>query len=331
MRELKEAWISGVGHYTPERVLTNQELEGIVDTTDEWITTRTGIKERRIASDDQSTSDLAAKAGQAAIDMAGIKKEEIDLILVSTITPDMVFPATAALVQEKLGIPETGTVDMEAACTGFIYGVSTASQFVQTGKYRNILVVGCETMSRIVDWKDRNTCVLFGDGAGAVVVSQAPEGSNSRIIDFYLRGMGKYGNLLFMPSGGSASPATRETVEAGGHYLRMQGSETFKLAVNNMVDSINKVLGFAGMTAEDVDWLIPHQANLRIMKMVAKMAGIPVEKVVVNIEKYGNTSAATIPIALSEYVRDGRIKRGQKVVVVAFGGGMTWGSTLMEF
>ena len=331
MRQTYHAYISGIGHYTPEKVLTNKDLEKMVETSDEWIVQRTGISERHIAAPGQNTSDLGHQAALRAITMAGIKPDEIDLIMVATISPDMVFPATAALIQEKLQANNAGTLDIEAACTGFIYGLSIASQFIETGKYKNILIVGAETLSRITDWNDRNTCVLFGDGAGAAVVSRAPEGSPSRLIDFYLRGQGRYADLLFLPAGGSAKPASEETVKNGDHYMKMAGKETFKLASTNMANSIKAVLSDNGIQPSEIDWFIPHQANLRIMKMVAKMADIDEEKVVVNIEKYGNTSAATIPIALSEYVGKGLIKRGQKIVTVAFGGGMTWGANLFIF
>jgi 3-oxoacyl-[acyl-carrier-protein] synthase-3 len=331
MSQLYNAWLSGIGAYAPEKVLTNHDLEKMVDTNDEWIVTRTGIKERHIAAPGQSTSDIGAEAARRALAMAGLVPDDIDLIITATISPDMIFPATAALIQDKLQANNAGTVDIEAACTGYIYGLSMASQYIQTGKYRNVLVIGAETMSRLVDWTDRNTCVLFGDGAGAGIVSRAPEGSKSRLIDFYLRGAGRYGNLLYVPAGGSAQPTTEETVKQKMHYIKMEGQETFKLAVNSMATSIKSVLTDNGMTPNDIDWLIPHQANLRIMKMVAKLADIPEEKVVINIHKYGNTSAGTIPLAMAEYFEKGLLKRGQTVVSVAFGGGMTWGSHLMVF
>ena len=329
MSELKKACISGVGHYVPEKILTNADLEKMVDTSDEWIITRTGIKERHIAADNENSSDLGVAASKKAIEMAGISPDDIDLIICNTITPDMVFPATAALIQDKLQANNAGTIDIEAACTGFIYGLSIASQFIQTGKYKHVLVISAEVLSRITDWEDRNTCVLFGDGSGAAIVSEAPENSNSQLIDFYLRGAGKYKDILLLPAGGSAKPASMETVQNREHYMRMDGSATFKLAVTYMVESVENVLKAQNMSVEQVDWLIPHQANIRIMKMVAKRLGIPEEKVIINIEKYGNTSAATIPIAYSEFLENGKIKKGDTVVTVAFGGGMTWGANLL--
>jgi len=329
---LYNAWISGVGFYAPSKILTNADLEKMVDTNNEWIVSRTGIRERHIADPSQKTSDLAFEAGLKALKMSGVSAEEIDLIIVATITPDMIFPATAALVQDKLRAVNAGTLDIEAACSGFIYGLSIASQFIQTGKYKNILVIGAECMSRIVDWTDRNTCVLFGDGAGAVVVSRASDNNlESRLIDFYLRGAGCYKDLLYIPAGGSAIPASEDTVKNKLHFLKMEGQETFKLAVNNMATSITEVLKANSISPDKIDWLIPHQANIRIMKMVAKMTDIDEDKVIINIDRYGNTSAATIPIALAEYYEKNIIKRGQMVMLVAFGGGMTWGSYLIKF
>ncbi len=325
------AYFSGVGFAVPKKILTNADLEKMVDTTDEWISSRTGIKERHIAKDGEMTSDLGYEAGKKALANAGIKASELDMIIVCSITPDYIFPCTAALIQEKLDATNAGTMDMEAACTGFIYGSSIASQFIETGRYKHVLVIAAETMSRITDWSDRNTCVLFGDGSGAAVVSRAPAHSRSRIIDFVLRGAGKYKDLLYITAGGSAKPASMETIQNKEHYVRMEGSKVFKLAANSMSDSILELLKKNHMTHDDIDWLIPHQANLRIMKQVAKNIDLPEEKVIINIEKYGNTSAATIPIALAEAVENGTIKRGQKIVTVSFGGGMTWGSNLFIF
>jgi len=331
MKQFYQSYISGIGHYVPEKILTNKDLEKMVETSDEWIIQRTGISERHIAAEGQNTSDLGYQASLKAMAMAGVTAEQLDLIIVATITPDMVFPATAALIQDKLQANNAGTVDIEAACTGFIYGLSMASQFIETGKYQNILVIGAECLSRITDWKDRNTCVLFGDGSGAAVVSRAPEGSVSRLIDFYLRGQGRYSDLLFLPAGGSAKPASEETVKNRDHYMKMAGKETFKLASTNMANSIKALLKDNAVSPDDIDWVIPHQANLRIMKMAARMADINEDKVVVNIDRFGNTSAATIPIAMSECVEKGTIKRGHKLVFVAFGGGMTWGANLLVF
>ncbi len=331
MNNRNKAYYSGVGYAVPAKILTNADLEKMVDTSDEWITTRTGIKERHIVSDGENTSDLGYEAAKKAIANAGITPLDIDMIIVCTITPDFVFPCTAALIQEKLGAEKAGTVDIEAACTGFIYGTSLGMQFIETGRYNHVLVIGVETMSRITDWTDRNTCVLFGDGAGAAVISRSPEGNPGHLIDFYLRGAGKYKELLYVSAGGTAHPASIETVQNREHFISMKGSETFKLAANSMSTAITELLKKYNMTHDDIDWLIPHQANIRIMKQVAKNIDLPEEKIIINIQKYGNTSAATIPIALAEAYENGIVKRGQKIVSVSFGGGMTWGACLFIF
>jgi 3-oxoacyl-[acyl-carrier-protein] synthase-3 len=321
--------IIGVGSYVPEKVLTNFDLEKMVETSDEWIVSRTGIKERRIAADHEASSDLAVRAGERALDDAGLKAEDIDLIIVATITPDMTFPATACLVQNRLGATQAATFDLSAACTGFIYGITTAAQFISTGAYRHVLVIGVDCLSRIVDWEDRNTCVLFGDGAGAAVLAPVEEGYG--LLSFDLGGKGAGGDLLKVEAGGSRLPASLETVEGKKHTIFMNGREVFKFAVKAMNRSTETVLAKAELSKEDIDLFIPHQANIRIIESAMKRFGLPQEKVMVNLEKYGNMSAASIPVALSEALEQGRIRRGDIVVLCGFGGGLTWGSTILKW
>lgn len=325
----KKSYISGTGYYVPQKVLTNIDLEKMVDTSDEWITTRTGIKERRIANKNETASTMGAEAAKKAMESAGITAEDIDLILTATITPDMVFPATAALIQNIIGAKNAGILDIEAACSGFIYGITIANQFIKTGEYKNILVIASEVLSRITDWEDRNTCVLFGDAAGAAVVSESV--SESEIIATYLGGDGSYKELLYMPAGGSLYPVSEETLKNRMHYIKMKGNETFKLAVTKMCESAEIVIKKAGISPADVSLLIPHQANLRIIQAVQKRLNLEDDKVFVNLQKYGNTSAATIPVALAEAVESGKIKRGDIVLLVAFGGGFTWGSAVIRW
>lgn len=324
-----KAKITGIGKYAPEKLLTNFDLEKMVDTNDEWITRMTGIKQRHIAAPEETSSSMGALAAMQAIEMAGIDKNDIDMILFNTISPDMVFPASACLVQDILKIEKTGTVDIEAACSGFIYGLSMANAYVVSGMYKNILVVSGETLSRITDWTDRATCILFGDGAGAAVVSASDD--NSGFIGFKLGGEGQYQELLYLPAGGSKMPASHETVDQRLHYMKMNGNATFKIAVRTMGDLMAELLEEKGYKPEDLKWLIPHQANIRIISSVGERLGIAPEKVFVNIQNYGNTSAATIPIALRELQDDGQLKKGDLIGMVAFGGGMTWGAALMEW
>lgn len=324
------ATIIGMGKYLPKKVLTNQDLEKMVDTNDEWIVSRTGIKERHIAAKDESTSTMAAEAAKQAIEQSGLNKEDIDLVMVGTLSPDMPFPATACLVQNILKLPNAATMDLEAACSGFVYGLTTASAYIKAGLYKNIVVIGAETMSRFVDWKDRNTCVLFGDGAGAVVVS-ATEDDNEGFMGFKLGGDGQYKDFLYVPGGGSALPATCKTVEDGEHYLKMNGNATFKVAVRTMARIFGEMLEEANVKSDDVKIVVPHQANERIDFAVADRLGIPREKFYMNLARYGNTSAATIPIALREAWEEGRIEKGDIVGLVAFGGGFTWGSVLLKW
>jgi len=321
--------IVGTGSYLPEKVLTNKDLEKIVDTSDEWIVSRTGIKERRICSDKQASSDLGIKAAQRALENADVKVEDVDLVIVATVTPDMFFPATACIIQATVGIKNAAIFDLNAACAGFIYSFSTAQQFLQSGTYKTALVIATETLSKITDWKDRNTCVLLGDGAGAAVLKE--EKGNSGILSCYLDADGRYGDLLNMPAGGSRIPATVDTVKNRLHYLKMKGNETFRIAVPEMVRSVRRGLERCGLKIEDVGLIIPHQANIRIIKAMAKRLSIPMERVFVNIDRCANTSAATVAIALDEANRQGRIKEGDIIELVAFGAGFTWGSCVIKW
>ncbi|MGC8964843.1 MAG: beta-ketoacyl-ACP synthase III [Brevinematia bacterium] len=321
--------IIGTGKYVPSKVLTNHDLEKMVDTSDEWIRTRTGIIERRIADEGIATSDLAFEASKIAINNAGLKPEDIDMIICATITPDMVFPATAYLVAEKLGIKKPG-IDINAACSGFVYGSSIAYAYLKSGIFKNILVIGAETLSRITDWQDRNTCVLFGDGAGAAVYTI--DNSSSDILAIDLGGDGGCADLLYMPAGGSRLPASEETVKNRLHFIKMNGRETFKMAVRMMTESVEKVISKANWSKDDIKLVITHQANIRIIDAIAEYLNVNrEEKVFVNIHKYGNTSAASIPIALAEAVEEGKIQRGDNLILVAFGGGFSWGAIALKY
>ncbi len=325
----KSVGIIGVGSYVPEKILTNKDLEKIVETSDEWIVERTGIKERRIAEADIATSDLGARAAEKALLDAGISADEIDLIIVATATPDMLFPSTACLVQDKIKASKAAAFDLSAGCSGFAYGLSVGSQFIQTGLYKKILVIGAEALSKILDWTDRNTCVLFGDGAGAVVLGEVPAGYG--ILGMDLGSDGSGGELLKIPGGGSRQPATAESVNARQHFLQMSGSDVFKFAVKIMGETAIKALDNAGLASEDIDCLIPHQANNRIIQSAAKRLKVPMEKVVVNVDKYGNTSSASIPLAMDEAIKDNKLKNGDIVVLVGFGAGLTWASCVMKW
>ncbi|MFH1853685.1 MAG: beta-ketoacyl-ACP synthase III [Candidatus Omnitrophota bacterium] len=325
---MRKVGILGLGSYVPPKKLTNSDLEKMVDTSDQWIMTRTGIKERRIADKDVAASDLGVAASKLAIEDAGLKPEDIDLIITATITPDMAFPATSCIIQDKIGAKNAAAFDINAACSGFVFGVVAAQQFVATGVYNNILVVGTEKLSSIVDWQDRSTCVLFGDGAGACVIGV----SNDRmIVSNFLGADGSGGNLLKVPAGGSRMPTTEDTVRQRLHFLKMEGNEVFKIAVRIMVDAANNAIKKAGLSCEDIDLLIPHQANIRILMAVAKRLGLPEEKIFMNIEKYGNMSAASTAVALVEASQYGKIKKGDNVVLVAFGGGLTYGAALIQW
>ncbi len=323
--------ISGTGSYVPEKVLTNNDLSKFLDTSDEWIFERSGIRRRHIAADGEAASDMALHASRNALEMAGIDASQIDLVVLTTVNPDMAFPSTACLLQAKLGIRNNiPCFDLSAACSGFVYGVEVATRMMQSGMYKNALVVSSEKMSSIVDWQDRSTCVLFGDGAGAVVL-RASDDENVGIVGTVLGADGSDTAMLCMPAGGSLLPTSAETVEKRLHFVRMDGREVFKHAVKIMQEKALEVLDRCGVSAEQVSLLIPHQANTRIIQSVAKRLNIPSEKVYVNIENYANTSSASIPIALDEAMRGGRIKRGDYVLFVSFGAGLTWGATLVLF
>ena len=322
------AAITGLGAYLPEKVLTNFDLEKIVETTDEWIRTRTGISERHIAGENQSASDLALPAAQEALKSAGLTPNDIDLIIVATISPDMLFPSTACYLQAKLGA-SCGAFDMAAACSGFPYAVAVAEGFVKSGLYKNILVVGAEAITKFINWKDRATCVLFGDGAGAAVISRSTDGHG--ILASYLGADGTQSNILQIPGGGSMFPPSETTVKDGLHYLKMQGPELFKIAVKTMEQAVLEVLKRENLTIKDVNCLIPHQANNRILQAVAERLEIPSEKVFINVDRYGNMSSASTAVALYEAVKTGTIKKGDYVVLVAFGGGLTWAANLLRW
>jgi 3-oxoacyl-[acyl-carrier-protein] synthase-3 len=321
--------IKSTGAYLPSRVVSNFDIEKIVDTSDEWITTRTGIKTRRIANESEATSDMAYEAAKVALERAGMPPEEVELIIVGTITPDMFFPSTGCFVQDRLGAKNAVAMDINAACTGYIFSLVIASKFLECGHYRNALIIGAEKLSSIMDWQDRSTCVLFGDGAGASVIT--PSNGNSKLLAFDLGTDGSYAKELYIPGGGSRHPSTNETVEKRLHYIKMNGNAVYKIAVNKMRGTLKKSMKAAGVTAADVRLLIPHQANLRIIESVREYFDLPKEKVFVNIEKYGNTSAASIAIALNEAHETGLIKRGDIVALTAFGGGLTWGSAVIRY
>ena len=325
---MKNVGIIGVGEYLPEKILTNSDLEKMVETSDEWITTRTGIKERHLAAKGQAASDLALKAAQIALKNAKLSPEDLDLIVVATITGDMPCPSTASILQDKLGAKRAACFDISAACAGFVYGISVAQQFIACSTYKNALVIGVEVLSSFTDWQDRNTCVLFGDGAGAVVLSEV---KGRGIISTYLGCDGSKVGLLNVPAGGSANPATAETVRNRQHFIKMQGNELFKIAVNTMTKAAEVVLQQAGMSFADVDMIIPHQANARIIMAVAKKLGISEDRVYLNIERCGNMSSASTVTALCEAVQEGKVKKGDVILLDAFGAGLVWGACVIEW
>ena len=320
----------GVGSYAPEKILTNEELSRRVDTSDEWIRARTGIRERHIAADDQATSDLATEAAKAALENAGMSPKDLDLIIVATVTPDMPFPSTACFVQKKLGLRDIPAFDITAACSGFLYALEIAKGLLKSGAHRNILVIGAEKLSCITNWEDRTTCVLFGDGAGAVILGTDPEPGHG-ILESLMGADGSEYQILHLPAGGSARPASLETVKSGGHFLQMQGNQVFKLAVRAMEQSALTVLERRGLNASQIAWVIPHQANTRIIEAISQRLGIGMERFWVNLDSFGNTSAASIPIALDEACRAGSIKRDDYILFVSFGAGLTWASTLIKW
>ena len=317
--------ITGTGSYLPEGILTNRDLEKKVDTSDEWIRSRTGIEKRHIVADNQTTCDLAEKASLGALAAANKNAADIDLIIVATTTPDLIFPSTACLLQQRLGSHGCPAFDLQAVCTGFIYAMSVADQFIRNGNANCALVVGAETMTRLLDWNDRATCVLFGDGAGAVIMEAD---SSPGVLSTHIHADGDYQSLLYVPAGISANKAL---LVSGSAYLQMQGNEVFKVAVNTLGRIVDETLTANSMQKEDIDWLVPHQANIRIITATAKKLLMPMERVVMTIDQHGNTSAASVPLALDVAVRDGRIKTGETLLLEAFGGGFTWGSALLTY
>lgn len=324
------AGILGTGSYLPAKIMTNQELEKIVDTSDEWIATRTGIRERHISRPDENTSDMATEAAKKALAQCGLKPSDLDLIIVATISPDMPTPSTACLVQQKLGAPQAAAFDLSAACSGFVYGLGVAKAFVESGLYKHILLIGAEKLTAFVDWQDRTTCVLFGDGAGAAVIGPAPENGHS-ILGTFLAANGCEADLLKIPGGGSKTPASEASLKDRAHYLKMQGKEIFKIGVKVMASSSLKVLEDAGLTLDQVSLVILHQANLRIIQAVGEKLGIPQEKLYINVDHVGNTSAASIIIALDEALQRGRIKKGDLILLAAVGAGTTFASALIRW
>lgn len=328
-RQTRSVHIVGTGSYVPDRVLTNADLEKMVDTTDEWIVTRTGIKERRIAPDYMCTSDMGAEAARRAMEQAGAREDEIDLIICATITPDMPFPSTACLIQQKLGAKRAAAFDVEAACSGFLYGLEIGQQFITSGTYNTVLVVGAEKLSTIVDWQDRQTCVLFGDGAGAAVLRS--RGEDHGILTTCMGADGSQADILLMPAGGAKYPASKESVSAGMHHLKMAGKEVFKQAVIAMQTAAEEALRKCNLTIDDIKCVIPHQANVRILEALTARLGVPMEKVYVNLHRYGNVSAASVAIALDEAAREGRFQHGDLILLVVFGSGLTWASCVIQW
>jgi 3-oxoacyl-[acyl-carrier-protein] synthase-3 len=322
--------IAGTGSYVPAKVLTNFDLEGLVDTSDAWITERTGIKERRIAADDETTSDMALHASRNALAAAGLSPNELDMIVLGTVTPDQQLPACAAYLQQKLGVTRIPAFDIAAACAGFIYGLSIADQFIRTGMHRHVLVVGAELLSRVTNWEDRNTCVLFGDGAGAVVVSAIDDDVGGRLLSSKLHTDSTLTESLCIPAGGVREPTTPEGLAQHRNKVAMIGGDIFKIAVKNLTSASRSAIEEAGISADDVDWVVPHQANMRIITQVSARLGIPLDRFILNIDRFGNTSSASIPLALDEGVRDGRVKSGQTVLMCALGAGISWGSALVR-
>lgn len=329
MGTLFRGGIIGTGSYVPENIVTNKDLEKIVDTTDEWIVARTGIRERRISDTNMATSDMAKIAATRAIENSGLTPGDIDLVIVATVTPDNNVPSTACIVQHGIGAINAAALDMNAACSGFIYGLVTANQFIATGMYKNILLIGAESLSKFTDWDDRNTCILFGDGAGAAVIGRVDEGYG--ILSQYLGADGSGGDLLRIEAGGSRKPASLETIEQKLHYFYMDGSEVFKFAVRIMASASTEVVRLAGLTNDDVDLLVPHQANIRIIEAARKRLRLDKERVFVNLDRLGNMSAASIPVALDEAARSGFTKKGDNTLIVGFGGGLTWASAMMKW
>lgn len=326
---MRSAGILGTGSYLPDKVITNQDLEKIIDTSDTWIQERTGIKERRQAGWEQATSDLCLEAGRRALDNAGVTAEQINLIIVATVTPDMAFPATGCLVQDQLGAGKAWAFDLEAGCSGFMYGLTLGSQLISSGFLNHVLLIGAETFSRVLNWDDRNTCVLFGDGAGAVVLGPVPDGYG--IMGANMGADGSGGKLLFQPAGGSRMPPSELTVEQHLHTIHMHGREVFRFAVRNMEQACRSCLEICRLTTDDINVFVPHQANLRIIDAARRRLQLPEDKVVINVDRYGNMSSASIPVALDEARRERGFKRGENILLAAFGAGFTWGAAMVRW
>lgn len=321
--------IVGTGSYAPKKVMTNHDLEKMIATSDHWIVERTGIRERRIASDEEATSDMAVLSAKRALEYADLNPMELDLIIVATSTPDMIFPSTACIVQEKIGAKRAAAFDISAACSGFIYALAVGDQYIRSGTSSSVLVIGAEVMSRIIDWNDRGTCILFGDGAGALILKKEP--TDSGILSTHIHSDGTLWDLICVPGGGSRTPPSIDVLENRLNCIKMKGSETFKVAVRTLVDAAWEALKANNLLPSDVDLLIPHQANLRIIKAVVEKLAIRIDKVVMNLDRFGNTSAASIPMALDEAVRGGKVKEGNIVLMEGFGGGLTWGSAIARW
>ena len=329
MRQNQRASITGIGSYLPNKVLTNYDLEKMVDTSNDWIIQRTGIKERRIVENGVTTSDLATQSSLRAMEDAGVSPKDLDMIITSTITPDHIFPSTSCYIQQKIGATRACAFDILAACAGFIYAMSIGQSFINSGAMKTVLVVGAECLSKITDYADRATCVLFGDGAGAVIIQRNPV--KHEILSSSLAADGSEADVLIMPGGGARNPASLESIQQRLHYIQFRGKEVFKLAINNITNLIMETTRENGLTLEDIDLIIPHQSNLRIIEATMEKLGLPMEKAFVNIDKYGNTSSASVPIAIDEARKDGRLRKGNIVMLVAFGGGLTWGSSLIRW
>lgn len=329
MRQNQKASITGIGSYLPNKVLTNYDLEKMVDTSNDWIIQRTGIKERRIVENGVTTSDIATQASLRAMEDAGVSPRDLDMIITSTITPDHIFPSTSCYIQQKIGATRACAFDILAACAGFIYAMSIGQSFINSGAMKTVLVVGAECLSKITDYTDRTTCVLFGDGAGAVIIQRNPV--KHEILSSSLAADGSEADVLIMPGGGARNPASLESVQQRLHYIQFRGKEVFKLAINNITNLILETTRENGLTLDDIDLIIPHQSNLRIIEATMEKLGLPMEKAFVNIDKYGNTSSASVPIAMDEARKEGRLRKGDIVMLVAFGGGLTWGSSVIRW
>lgn len=324
-----KAKITGIGSYVPERVLSNSDLEKMVETSDEWIVTRTGIRERRIAGDDECSSDMGIRAAKGALEKAGLSGDQVDMIIVATSTPDYLFPSTAALIQSAIGANNAAVFDFQAACTGYLYGLSIAKTFVESGVYKNVLLVATEKLSSFVDYKDRSTCILFGDGAAATLISA--EGEGLAIEHVHLGANGDEAMLLTLPGGGARIPASEQSLQAGKHFLKMEGREVFKHGVRRMVQTSEECLEKLSLKADDITWLIPHQANIRIIESVAKRLGFPMERIYLTVQKYGNTSASSVPIAMHEMLEQHSMQPGERLLLTSFGAGLTWGSAVLRW